>query len=214
MGTAHGGVIMSLLDVALCTDGIPESTFVSEYYLRFRGVTDKTRVVPLVRIATGIFTRGTLTSRIGSESSSRPRRSYSLPSTQFCRWMAKSTVCRSRTAVIPSLVPGANLVNAIGRLVDSSIAVSRLLYSGHLLKYSGLKFVVSHGGAALPFYARNTQNVTQWAAPVQPTDLMDTLLGLELTSFNGHPEGAGVARRRTLGLAGRAPRRSRPCRGP
>jgi aminocarboxymuconate-semialdehyde decarboxylase len=44
-----------------------------------------------------------------------------------------------------------DLVNAIGRLVDSSIAVSRLLYSGHLLKYSGLKFVVSHGGAALPF---------------------------------------------------------------
>jgi aminocarboxymuconate-semialdehyde decarboxylase len=44
-----------------------------------------------------------------------------------------------------------DLVNAIGRLVDSSIAVSRLLYSGHLLKHSGLKFILSHGGAALPF---------------------------------------------------------------
>ena len=44
-----------------------------------------------------------------------------------------------------------DLVNAIGRLVDTSIAVSRLLYSGHLLKYSGLKFILSHGGAALPF---------------------------------------------------------------
>ena len=44
-----------------------------------------------------------------------------------------------------------DLVNAIGRLVDSSIAVSRLLYSGHLLKYTGLKFILSHGGAALPF---------------------------------------------------------------
>jgi aminocarboxymuconate-semialdehyde decarboxylase len=44
-----------------------------------------------------------------------------------------------------------DLVNAIGRLVDSSIAVSRLLFSGHLLKYSGMKFVLSHGGAALPY---------------------------------------------------------------
>jgi aminocarboxymuconate-semialdehyde decarboxylase len=44
-----------------------------------------------------------------------------------------------------------DLVNAIGRLADSSIAVSRLLYSGHLLKHTGLKFILSHGGAALPF---------------------------------------------------------------
>ena len=44
-----------------------------------------------------------------------------------------------------------DLVNAIGRLVDSSIAVSRLMFSGHLLKYTGMKFMLSHGGAALPF---------------------------------------------------------------
>lgn len=44
-----------------------------------------------------------------------------------------------------------DLVNGIGRLVDSSIAVSRLLFSGHILKYSGMKFMLSHGGAALPF---------------------------------------------------------------
>lgn len=43
-----------------------------------------------------------------------------------------------------------DMVNAIGRLVDTSIAVTRLLYSGHLLRYTGLKLVVSHGGAALP----------------------------------------------------------------
>lgn len=43
-----------------------------------------------------------------------------------------------------------DLVNAIGRLVDTSIAVSRLLYSGHLLRYSGVKLVLAHGGAALP----------------------------------------------------------------
>ena len=44
-----------------------------------------------------------------------------------------------------------DLVNAIGRIADSSIAVSRLLFSGHLLKFPGMKLVLSHGGAALPF---------------------------------------------------------------
>lgn len=44
-----------------------------------------------------------------------------------------------------------DLVNAVGRLADSSIAVSRLLFSGHLLKFPGMKFVLSHGGAALPY---------------------------------------------------------------
>lgn len=43
------------------------------------------------------------------------------------------------------------LQNAIGRIVDASVAVSRLLFSGHLLKYPGVKLVLSHGGAALPF---------------------------------------------------------------
>jgi aminocarboxymuconate-semialdehyde decarboxylase len=46
-----------------------------------------------------------------------------------------------------------DLVNAIGRVADTSIAVSRLLFSGHLLKFSGLK--------SLPFalgrLARNHQ---------------------------------------------------------
>jgi aminocarboxymuconate-semialdehyde decarboxylase len=54
-----------------------------------------------------------------------------------------------------------DLVNAIGRVADTSIAVSRLLFSGHLLKFSGLKLILSHGGAALPFalgrLARNHQ---------------------------------------------------------
>jgi len=44
-----------------------------------------------------------------------------------------------------------DLVNAIGRLADTSIAVSRLLFSGHLLKFPDMKFVLSHGGAALPY---------------------------------------------------------------
>jgi aminocarboxymuconate-semialdehyde decarboxylase len=44
-----------------------------------------------------------------------------------------------------------DLVNAIGRVADTSIAVSRLLFSGHLMKFPGLKLVISHGGAALPY---------------------------------------------------------------
>lgn len=42
------------------------------------------------------------------------------------------------------------LVSAVGRVTDTSIAVARLLYSGHLLKYPGVNLVLSHGGAALP----------------------------------------------------------------
>ncbi len=44
-----------------------------------------------------------------------------------------------------------DLVNAIGRVADTSIAVSRLLFSGHLLTFTGMKFILCHGGAALPF---------------------------------------------------------------
>jgi aminocarboxymuconate-semialdehyde decarboxylase len=43
------------------------------------------------------------------------------------------------------------LVNAIGRVTDTTHAVARLLYSGHLTRYPGVKLVLSHGGAAIPF---------------------------------------------------------------
>ena len=42
------------------------------------------------------------------------------------------------------------LVSAVGRVVDTTIAVSRLLYSGHLTRYPGVRLVLSHGGAAIP----------------------------------------------------------------
>ena len=65
-----------------------------------------------------------------------------------------------------------DLVNAIGRVADTSIAVSRLLFSGHLLKFSGVKLVLSHGGAALPYVlgrlARNfTISQGKYADPVK-----------------------------------------------
>ncbi len=44
-----------------------------------------------------------------------------------------------------------DLLNAVGRLADTSIAVARLLYSGHLERYAGANLIVSHGGGALPY---------------------------------------------------------------
>jgi hypothetical protein len=38
------------LGAYLCTDGVAVSTFICEYYLRFRGLTDKARVVPLYEV--------------------------------------------------------------------------------------------------------------------------------------------------------------------
>ena len=52
-----------------------------------------------------------------------------------------------------------DLVNTMGRVADTSIAVARLLFSGHLLKYPGVKLVIGHGGAALPYaYGRLGRN--------------------------------------------------------
>jgi aminocarboxymuconate-semialdehyde decarboxylase len=46
---------------------------------------------------------------------------------------------------------GYDLVNAVGRLADSSIAVARLLFSGHLTRFPGVNLILSHGGGALPY---------------------------------------------------------------
>jgi len=46
---------------------------------------------------------------------------------------------------------GYDLVNAVGRLTDSTIAVARLLFSGHLTRFSGVNLVVAHAGGALPY---------------------------------------------------------------
>jgi aminocarboxymuconate-semialdehyde decarboxylase len=63
-----------------------------------------------------------------------------------------------------------DLVNGAGRLTDTTIAVSRLLFSGHLSRYPGVNLVISHGGAALPFalgrLKRNHQIHPDYADPV------------------------------------------------
>lgn len=43
------------------------------------------------------------------------------------------------------------MMNAVGRVTDLTIAIARLLFSGHLLRFPELVLVASTGGGALPF---------------------------------------------------------------
>ena len=43
------------------------------------------------------------------------------------------------------------MMNAVGRVTDTTIAVSRLLLMGHPVRFPGLRLVIATGGAALPF---------------------------------------------------------------
>ena len=65
-----------------------------------------------------------------------------------------------------------DMVNAIGRLADTSIAMTRLLYSGHLQKYPGVNLIISHGGGALP-YALGRLQRNNAIHPNQYADAMD-----------------------------------------
>ena len=46
-----------------------------------------------------------------------------------------------------------DLLNTLGRATDTMAAVGRLVFSGKLLKYSGMNFVLSHGGVCATFGA-------------------------------------------------------------
>lgn len=41
--------------------------------------------------------------------------------------------------------------NAVGRITDTLIAVSRIIYSGHVARYRNARIIVGIGGAALPY---------------------------------------------------------------
>ena len=43
------------------------------------------------------------------------------------------------------------MMNAVGRVCDVSVAISRMLFKGHLTRYDGLTIVASTGGGALPY---------------------------------------------------------------
>lgn len=44
-----------------------------------------------------------------------------------------------------------DMINAVGRGVDTTTAVARMIFAGHFTKYSGMKMILSHGGGALPY---------------------------------------------------------------
>ena len=64
------------------------------------------------------------------------------------------------------------LVSAVGRVTDTTIAIARLLYSGHLTRYSGVNLVISHGGAALPMVLGRLRRSFA-TAPAQNKDPME-----------------------------------------
>jgi aminocarboxymuconate-semialdehyde decarboxylase len=43
------------------------------------------------------------------------------------------------------------MANAVGRITDTLIAMSRLIYAGHVTRFSNVKIVAGIGGAALPY---------------------------------------------------------------
>lgn len=46
---------------------------------------------------------------------------------------------------------GFDLINAVGRATDTITAMARLLYSGHLQRFPGMRLIISHGGGGLPY---------------------------------------------------------------
>ena len=72
------------------------------------------------------------------------------------------------------------LVNAVGRGLDTTTAVARLLFSGHFLTYPGMRVILSHGGGALPFMlGRLARN-----AEIHPGQYADPAEGLKLLHFD------------------------------
>ena len=72
------------------------------------------------------------------------------------------------------------MINAVGRGLDTTTAVARLLFSGHFLKYPGMKIVLSHGGGALAFLlGRLAHN-----ADIHPGQFADPLEGFNRLYFD------------------------------
>jgi aminocarboxymuconate-semialdehyde decarboxylase len=63
------------------------------------------------------------------------------------------------------------MANAVGRITDTLIAVSRLIYAGHVTRYANAKIVVGIGGAALPYVVgRLRRNFTVSKQPLGDPD--------------------------------------------
>jgi len=73
-----------------------------------------------------------------------------------------------------------DLVNAVGRLTDTTTALARLLYAGHLQRFPGMSLIVSHGGAALPYALGRLQRNHD----IHPGKYADPALGFRRLYFD------------------------------
>jgi len=70
--------------------------------------------------------------------------------------------------------------NAVGRITDTLIAVSRIIYSGHVERYSNVKFLIGIGGAALPYViGRLKRNHS-----LHPEDMADPAKALSMMYYD------------------------------
>jgi aminocarboxymuconate-semialdehyde decarboxylase len=82
------------------------------------------------------------------------------------------------------------LVSAVGRVTDTTMAVARLLYSGHLVRHPDMRLIISHGGAALPMvFGRLRRSFA--TAPAQNAD---PALGFHKLYFDSVVYDAGTVR--------------------
>jgi aminocarboxymuconate-semialdehyde decarboxylase len=73
-----------------------------------------------------------------------------------------------------------SLANSVGRIVDTTIAVSRLLFSGTLARLPGLKVLVAHGGASIPFILGRLRRTYELA----PGEMADPRDGFDRLYFD------------------------------
>jgi aminocarboxymuconate-semialdehyde decarboxylase len=72
------------------------------------------------------------------------------------------------------------MINAVGRGLDTTTAVARLLFAGHFLKYPKMKVVLSHGGGGLPYMlGRLIRN-----AAIHDGDYADPKAGMDQLYFD------------------------------
>ncbi len=70
--------------------------------------------------------------------------------------------------------------NALGRITDSLIAVTRIIYSGHVEKYAGAKIVVGIGGAALPYVIGRLRH----NHALHPEDMADPVKAMSMLYYD------------------------------
>jgi len=70
--------------------------------------------------------------------------------------------------------------NALGRITDSLIAITRIIYSGHVEKYDAAKIVVGIGGAALPYVIGRLRH----NHALHPEDMADPVKAMSLLYYD------------------------------